>query len=491
MSDHFMVQRIRDAMVSLHSHVTDDAPAHFVCSGVLVAPAVVLTVRHVFDNFQSDGLWVRPQVNRSPALAIQGQVHFHPSLDAAWFSLASHPPHALTLQLDHSKGYEPAADYDLYAYFENALNEALRRRVTAFTDTWQRYSTEPLHQCGMSGGALCRNGALWGLLFARYDDLSANRGCVVAMHQLWEGFLDQIPGVAAPFAATSRRDAESTWSHAAVVISLREAVKAVLSVPPLCNWPWPQPVVDGIPQRLSELLNSAERERGAQVVDWIVDLADAINQAMDYATLTLDRAAKKRTRDGLMRAMGMASRLCLDPVQLAALQGLEQRLEVSAATTEGALVAAREQPHQGWLVTRHDKDAPAVKDRYACSWIEHGEGNDKNYGILSAIASMPSRENPTGERITVSASNEKRWRAFLTDERQRGRGRCLILSKDYRDALGTDTEIWLQRFGIAVVVLLGDVSGLFWLEEDLLLGRIQGFLRGFEESDHWKTPDAP
>lgn len=483
-----MVAQIRHAMVSLHSHPTDDGIAHFQCSGVLIAPGVVLTVGHVFDDFASERLWVRPQVNRSPAVPIDGDVRRHPTLDAAWFRLGSHPPHAQPLPIDDGNTFRAEAEHALYAYFENALHEALPRRVVAFDAQENRYTTEPLHQSGMSGGALCRDGALWGLLFARYADTSANRGCVLAMHQLWEGFLDRVPGIrrsGAKHAAAS--PLQSVASHAEEIAELRRVVRALFSEPPLRDWAWPVPLDDGIPRRLDDVLNTDDRDRGEQVVNWVVAVTDAINTDVRFQRLSLVPPAQERIRDGLLQAMGKATRLCLDPEQLASLGRLRQRLEVTAATPEGALIAVRNKPHQGWQAVRRDGDAPAFTDRFTCSLIESGVGDDANYGILSAIASLRSRENPTGASIVVNPANSARWRQFLTDERSRGRGRCLVVGHAYRDALGPDIDTWLDRFGVRVVVLLGGGDSLFWFEEDLLLGRVQGFLHSFEAFAHWKT----
>lgn len=484
-----MAPLIRNALVSLHSHPTDDGEVHFQCSGVLIAPGVVLTVGHVFDDAAPGALWVRPQVNRSPAVPIHGDVHRHSNLDAAWFRLGSHPPHAEPLLIDDSNTFHSGVEHALYAYFENALHEALPRRVVRFDAQEAWYTTEPLHQCGMSGGALCRNGALWGLLFARYADTSANRGCVLGMHQLWDGFLDQVHGIRrrgdAQQAATDL--AARAASHVAEVAELRGIVQSLFSESPLAEWNWPRPLEDGVPRRLHEVLGAAGRDRGEQAVDWLVALTDAINAAVKYQRLSLAPPAQERIRDGLLQAMGKAARLCLDPTQLAGLQVLRQKLEVPAATAEGALIAVRNEPHHGWLAVRSERDAPTVNDRYACSFIESGVGDDANYGLLSAIASLRSRENPTGANIVVNTANSARWRQFLTDERSRGRGRCLVVGHAYRDALGQDTVAWLGRFGVDVVVLLGGGDSLFWLEEDLLLGRIQGFLHSFEQFGHWKT----
>ena len=257
-----MTAPIRHALVSLHSHPTDDGIAHFQCSGVLIASGVVLTVGHVFDDFASERLWVRPQVNRSPAVPIHGEVHRHSTLDAAWFQLESHPEHAEPLLIDGYSSLRSGVDHSLYAYFENALHNALTRRVVAFDAQRSWYTTEPLHQRGMSGGALCHDGALWGLLFARYADTSANRGCVLGMHQLWDGFLEQVPGIRrrgdAPQGAGSATAAVAT--HAAEIDALRRIVRELFSAPPLCDWAWPKPLDDDIPRRLHEILRTDEAQ---------------------------------------------------------------------------------------------------------------------------------------------------------------------------------------------------------------------------------------
>ncbi len=499
-----MVAHIRNALVSLHSHPTDDGVEHFLCSGVLIASGVVLTVGHVFDDFAPECLWVRPQVNRSPAVPIHGEVHRHSTLDAAWFQLESHPEHAEPLLIDGYSSLRSGVDHSLYAYFENALHNALTRRVVTFDAQRSWYTTEPLHQRGMSGGALCHDGALWGLLFARYTDISDNRGCVLGMHQLWDGFLENVSGIrrrgdapqgagstTAPMvthAAASATAAVAT--HAAEIDALRRIVRALFSAPPLRDWDWVRPLDDSIPRRLHEILGATGRDRGEQVVDWVVALTDAINDAVKYQRLSLVAPTQEFVHERLLQAMGKAARLCLDPAQLAGLRALQQWLEVPAATPEGALVAVRSEPHHGWQAVRGEQDAPTVNDRYACSFVEGGVGDDANYVLLSAIVSLRSRENPTGERIELKEADHarcRRWRQFLTDEHKRGRGRCLVVGDAYRGALAPGTVAFLGGFGVAVVVLLGGGDSLFLLDEDLLLGRIQGFLHSFEDFGHWKT----
>ena len=87
----------------------------------------------------------------------------------------------------------------------------------------------------------------------------------------------------------------------------------------------------------------------------------------------------------------------------------------------------------------------------------------------------------------VNDATRAHWRGALTDEHDRGHGRCLIVGDMYRDALGQGLVARLAEFGVRVVVLRGGGNSLFWFEEERLLGRIQGFLNRFEKFKHWKT----
>jgi len=476
------------ALASLHTHPTDDSEAHFLCSGIFIAPGYILTVRHAFDGVPPSNVWVRPQANRSPAVPILGTAEFHPSLDAAVIRIESMPLGARAAELDCGAAFLAGQKYLLYGYFENRVQSALPRTVTAFDFQDRRYTVEPQHAAGMSGGGLWIKNALWGLVTERYLDLSANRGCVIALHQIWEGFLDRMPGTAA---RNPGRGNPATVVHELrhrLIEDFRTIVHELLRLSPLREWSYLQHEAAGSP--VLRVLSSIDtRLFGEEALSCVIDLTDAINQAVLEGEMRLSPSQALPIRSRLFRSMGMAARLCLDPSQLESLKTMGQRIEVAASTREGGLIATRERPDVGWEPRQYDVDAPTVTDRFSAELgLESGEGEDARFGLASLIASMPSQINPTGRAVHLRDQIAlRKWRAFLTDERSRGRGRYLVLGSAQRTALGQEMEAWLDWFGVSVLVLLGDEADLFWLEEDLLLGRIQGFVHSFENYRHWKV----
>lgn len=187
---------MRRAIVALYSSPDSVAEEAYLACGVFIAPGVVLTVKHVFEGRGRQGVFVRP-FGAQAAYPIHADPTEHPNLDAAWFHLDQMPPDATVLSLDLSNPLPNDSSYVLNGYFEGQLSTNTPRTVVCFEPTLRRYLVEPSHGRGLSGGALCRGDRVCALATDRYTEVSANRGCFVAMHQLHHGFLDGVIATAA------------------------------------------------------------------------------------------------------------------------------------------------------------------------------------------------------------------------------------------------------------------------------------------------------
>ncbi|MFZ5550870.1 MAG: phage tail sheath C-terminal domain-containing protein [Pseudomonadota bacterium] len=182
------------ALASLWRSPTSTAEKDFVCSGVFVAPRRLLTAAHALAGAQP--LFVRPAANATQAYPIQ-QVVAHTTLDAALVAIEQMPDGATALPLLASPGFDPAQGaYTLNGYFEGRRESPLGLTVLSFDPLARWYVTTPRHPKGHSGSAVCHGDKLWGLATAHYNDPTADRGCVIAIHQLWDGWLDAqgLPG---------------------------------------------------------------------------------------------------------------------------------------------------------------------------------------------------------------------------------------------------------------------------------------------------------
>jgi len=481
-----MVFDIRRALVSLWSHGHDDSKASFLCSGVFIGPRVVLTVKHVFEGRSQGDVWVRPQVNRSPALAIDETVRFHPRLDAAIVRIASAPPDARHIELDRHESHRRGDVYRLSGYWQGDPQVELKREVTNWVEAKAWYATTPVHAKGMSGGSLCIDGRLWGLMTEHYVDALIDRGCSVAMHQLWDGFLDGIEGL-----GTSAPEPRVSPQPAALRVQLRndftQQIKQLFGRAPLASWAWADPLVEGIPHAVARVLASDDRQLGEQLVSLLSNLVDDLVQSLNDCEIELKGPDPDRVKRLLMHSMGLAARLCIAPEEAEIYAAARGRLDVAASTVEGAMVAVSKRPELGWEASR-DPAAPYVKDRRAMSGgLEFGEGDDQRYGLASLIASMPSKDqNPTGEQRRVRTMEQLSWlRGYLNNERDKHRGRCLVLMP--QQELAADMVEWLDDLGVRVLVLRSDQPSAFWFDEGLLLGKIQGFLHAIAAHAVWKN----
>lgn len=473
---------IHPALVSLWSHPDSTREAYFLCGGVFVQARTVLTVGHVFDAHAV--VWVRPLEGSLQAYPVVGTVSRHPALDAALLQIEQMPPKARVLALDASASHEPTAHaYSLNGFFEGEVETPQALTIVKFDAANHRYLTTPRHPKGHSGSAVCRAGHLWGLTTEHYIEPTADRGCAIAVHQLWLGWLDGLLDPAAMAPASVPRPADDPRS--ALVEELRSRLTKVFMRLAFKDQAT-MPMRDGIPGLLQRELAADGPDLGKRLVQTLITLTRQLAEAIEGQAVSLTAKDRQSLKQGLCAAMGCAARLCLDLDKLPAGSALEFVIHIAANTDEGATLAARRQPHQAWKTTKHHGIHALADDYVIKPGIEFGEGGDAQRDVARLVL---AREHPTGKvPDTVTEDMLHKLRGFLHNEADEGRARLCLLRPADLQKFSAELQAWVLQLGVGLIVRRDNDGGLFLYEEDLLLGKLQAFLRLFEENPEWGPP---
>ena len=472
---------IHPALVSLWGHPDSTHEQHFLCGGVFVQARTVLTVAHVFDDHAQ--VWVRPLEGSLQAYPVVGGVRRHPRLDAALLQIEQMPPKASVLTLDTSEGYEPTAHaYTLNGYFEGEMETPQALTITKFDAPNHRHLTTPRHPKGHSGSAVCRAGRLWGLTTEHYLEPTADRGCAIAVHQLWPGWLDGMLGMAA---VPSRSTASSTVGQRAVLVDELRSSLAAVFLRPAFNNQSAVPMLDGIPRLLQRQLAVDELDLGKRLVQALITLARQLADVMEGHALNLTPKDRQALKQCLCAAMGCAARLCLDLDKLPAGSALEFVIDIAANTDEGATLAARRQPHRAWKTSKQHGIHALADDFVLKPGIEIGEGKDAQRDLARLVL---AREDPTG-RVPDQVTEDMlhKLRGFLHNEADEGRTRFFVVRPADLQKFSAELQAWTLQLGVGLIVRRDNDGRLFLYEEDLLLGKLQAFLRVFEEHPEWRA----
>lgn len=472
---------IHPALVSLWGHPDSTREEHFVCSGVFVQARTVLTVAHVFDAHAQ--VWVRPLVGSLQAYPLVGEVHRHPQLDAALLQIEQMPPKARVLEMDGGASYEPTTQaYSLNGFFEGDAETAQALTVVKFDAASHRYLTTPRHPKGHSGSAVCRAGRLWGLTTEHYLDPTTDRGCAIAVHQLWPGWLDGLLGVAA---AASRSPPGTTIGQRSVLVEdLRSSLAAVF-LRPAINSQAAVAMLDGIPRLVQRELAADGPDLGKRLVQALLTLARQLADVIEGQPLNLTPKDRQALKQCLCAAMGCAARLCLDLDKLPAGSALEFVIDIAANTDEGATLAARRQPHHAWKTSKQHGIHALADDYVLKPGIEIGEGQDAQRDLARLVL---AREDPTG-RVPDKVTDDMlhKLRGFLHNEADEGRTRFFVVRPADLQKFSAELQAWTLQLGVGLIVRRDNDGRLFLYEEDLLLGKLQAFLRVFDEHPGWRS----
>ena len=194
---------VRPALVTLWKKPNSSAQEDFVCSGVFVAPACVLTAGHALAV--APQLWITAFgfANSSPVIRSVR----HESLDAALLFIESVPPDAGFLACDRRLQVDRLPKpLTLDGSFEGRLEAPQVVTVLNFSADDRHYLIEPKQPRGQSGSPICTaDGAVWAIAVRHYEDANTQRGGVIAVHQ----FADWMDPLIAPLLPSFETSAES------------------------------------------------------------------------------------------------------------------------------------------------------------------------------------------------------------------------------------------------------------------------------------------
>lgn len=197
-----MADDLRPALASLWRSRTSTAETDFLCSAAFVGPGLLLTAGHVFEDRPAAEVFVRPAVDATLAYPITA-LQRHGELDAALVRIERHPPGARVLPVQIDPTVQPGDACTLNGYFEGRLETGLPLRVLNWDPAARWFVIAPRQPAGHSGSAICDGDRLWGLSVEHYVDPTVDRGCAIALHQLWRGWLQALLPAPPPTAATS------------------------------------------------------------------------------------------------------------------------------------------------------------------------------------------------------------------------------------------------------------------------------------------------
>ncbi len=475
------------ALVSLWKHGSDTDPSNFLCGGVFVGNGLVLTVKHVFAGLGS--IWIRPHAGATQAFHVSDEPIFHPELDAALIRIAVMPTGCACAAISRDASFDDVNHgLTLNGYFKGTRETPKPFVLTMFDPAAKHFVVDEKHPVGHSGSGVAHAGRLWGLAVAHYLDPNTHRGCVISIGQLWPGWLDMhlptapadSPHNTSPHTAPKPPPGQA---HAAVLARLKAIIDKAFA-----NAAWQQqnviPFNSGLPATLAKAITSEADVQGERCVKALHDLSRDIAQALRQRDLDAQTIRPSALRPALFEAMGCAVKLCLDLD--AAPDAAEASLmwDIAADSTEGATVVARSQPEKSWLPTLRG-GLPALADPHAITVpIELGEGEDAQRELVRLAHASVSRSGEVPREITPEIEGQVRGQ--LHHEADEGRARFLILPAKDRHKFSPELCAWARKQGLGLIALQGNDGRLFLYAEELLLAKLQAFVRLFDDHPDWK-----
>lgn len=471
------------SLVSLWRHKTDTDASNFLCSGVFVGNGLVLTAKHVFAT--GGAVWLRPHAAATQSYAPQGESILHPELDAALIRIEIMPTGCQHAEINRDATFDVVKqDLTLNGYFKGGAETAQKLTLTKFDPGARHYLSGTKHPVGHSGSGVEYAGCLWGLAVAHYIDPNTHRGCVISIGQLWPGWLEKyLPVNTAQASNTATRQAPNE-ARATLLARLKVIIDRAFS-----SSAWQtQKVIEfraGQPAELAAALARDDAELGERSVKALFDLSRRITQALRQRDLDVQTTRPTVLREALFEAMGCAAKLCLDLDALPDATNATLMWDIAANTAEGATVVARPQPEKSWL-TDVRSGLPQLADPHAIHVpIELGEGEDAQRELTRlAYANLsPSNEVPR----EVNSKIERQVRGLLHNEADDGKARFLVLRAQDRNKFNPELCAWARRMGLGLIALQGNDGRLFVFDEELLLAKLQAFVRLFDENPEWKS----
>lgn len=479
-----MASTIQPALVSFWSHSTDVANENFLCGGVFVAPGLILTVKHVFKESNHVEIWVRPDADSLQAYPISSAPEVHSSMDAALVKITQMPPDARVLAWQPGHSFDRAdAAYTLNGYFEGRceLGKALTVHNMDVAARW--YITSPRHPVGHSGSAVCKGELLWGIATGHYIEPTTDRGCVIAVHQLWSGWLERYLPPVAPAPAAGTRTPPPQPSGLDRLATCLAALCSKPDMPVNLTAKLSDSLRVGL-QSLRALKTAHElAEQGPELVIRMTKIM-VIPDRTSSEVLSPDQ--RNELRDGLEVAMVFAARLGIQPDAARGVIDQETLLVFPSATDLAASIALRHEPHKSWV-----SDSPlgngAVRDRSNVEFkLESGEGAASVRSLETLLFKEVSN---TKLAPAVLSERDRVWaRGEWNNARLEGRKHCAVIEAAGQDICPPELVGWAAKNHISLLVLTGDdpLNSVFVVGEAEMTGRLRYFLNLFQCDPDWK-----
>lgn len=464
---------VKDALVSFWNSPNSTDRAHFVGSGFFIAPARVLTARHLTG--EAGGLWLRPEAGATSCYPVSAErLAFHHELDAAVVTLDAMPVGAAVLR--PLLGKTQPGEVQLNGYFEGGREAAHPYTVTRFDEEEAHYLLSSKQPKGHSGSAACVGARVWGMTVRHYDDANIHRGCAIAIHQLWDWLCGQIPDLGRILPPPSWEE----W-----VTDIRGRLKANFDSPVFAT---PFDSMDnGLPKPLAKALENPDPATlGERCVNALIDSLKHAATRLKDGSVTLGQTERNTARERLLDAMGVSVRLCLNPEMLPCRagddgSGLEAIIDLEAISPASAAISTGLNRSKSWKIApKKDNAPPILEDEWTHSTeFEGGEGLDRQKEaarlIYKLVFSLEKKPDDVSKRMMQDL------RGFLRSEADDGRVRLLVLEGKLSPALRLEFSDWLRnQLGISLLLLRepeDDSAPYYLCNEAYLLRRIQEFVR--------------
>lgn len=464
---------VKDALVSFWNSPDSTDKVHFVGSGFFIAPARVLTAKHITQG--QAALWLRAGAGATNSYLIEaGRVRPHDALDAAVIALDAMPVGAAVLH--PLLGKTKPGEVQLNGYFGGLLEAPHPYTVTAYDGNNRHYLLSSKQPKGHSGSAACVGARVWGMTVRHYEDANIHRGCAIAIHQLWEWLCSEIPDL-------GRILPPPSWDE--WVADMRGRLKASFESPVFATVLGG--LEDGLPRPLAKALEKTDSATlGERCVEALIDSLKQAATRLKDGSVTLGQTERNTARERLLDAMGLSVRLCLDPEMLpcraaADGSGLDAIIELEAMSPASAAIVTGLNRGRCWEAGATPSGIPTVQDKlaHAAAGFEMGEGPDRQKEIARLIHKIVLPLNPLPANASKTMMSQ--LRAYLRSEAREGRARLLVLEGELSPALRQELAEWLQsQLGISLLLLRDpeDDSAPYYLcDEAELLARIHEFVK--------------
>lgn len=479
---------LRSAMVSLWSHPTSRETSAFLGSGVFIAPATILTVRHIAAK---DGpLFVLCHGKVMTHKVRHVACHPDAEIDVAVVMLQDQPPDITPARVDRGS-LSTGMKVQIGGYFEGEYEPPSPTTIKQQVAEDRHYLIDLKQPQGYSGCPVEVGGRVIGVVCRHYKDPNTHRGCFIAVNQFADWLAEQVPGVVTPVHVSS-----SAPAPAPVAAGRRESLQKVaadklrrcFSARLFEKFPAELLEREGsVPLQVAEALHETADEVGAAAVQGVLKLARQLGELLQDERVSLTPREKDGLKDKLTEAMGWACRLCVG--EAAAGYGSMRDLvdqDIALDTPPGATLLFGSARHQSWVVAERDGLRTVMDEHVILPGIELGEGIDVQRGITKAVAASFSVTGQFSGEVDSKLHNLLRGKAKGAE--MDGLARYVVLEKGRSTATAFNREIrqWIRStLGIGCIELTGfdDTRNLLTIEEGILFDRVTHLLELFAEPE--------